>query len=87
MVSVTDPAGGSIQYQYNSAGKLAEVISPDNTSRSYLYDDPNAPGLLFWAGGRERQTRFATWGYDTQGRAVLSEHAGGRRENSGKLQR
>lgn len=76
MVSVTDPAGGSIQYQYNSAGKLAEVIYQDNTSRSYLYDDPNAPGLLSGLVD-ENGNRFATWGYDTQGRAVLSEHAGG----------
>nr|WP_240433701.1 RHS repeat-associated core domain-containing protein [Vibrio cholerae] len=76
MVSVTDPAGGSIQYQYNSAGKLAEVIYQDNTSRSYLYDDPNAPGLLSGLVD-ENGNRFATWGYDAQGRAVLSEHAGG----------
>ncbi|EKZ5698102.1 RHS domain-containing protein [Klebsiella pneumoniae] len=76
MVSVTDPAGGSIQYQYNSAGKLAEVIYQDNTSRSYLYDDPNAPGLLSGLVD-ENGNRFATWGYDAQGMAVLSEHAGG----------
>ncbi|WP_347335950.1 hypothetical protein, partial [Salmonella enterica] len=76
MVRVTDPAGGSIQYQYNSAGKLAEGIDQDNTSRSDLYDDPNAPGLLSGLVD-ENGDRFATWGDDTQGRAVLSEHAGG----------
>ena len=48
----------------------------DNPVRYYLYEDPNFPHALTGIVD-ENNVRFATWAYDAQGRAILSEHAGG----------
>jgi len=76
LTGLVDPAGESIQFQYDAGGRLGTVTYQDGTTRSYLYDDPSAPGLLSGLIDENGQ-RFATWGYDSQGRAVSSEHAGG----------
>ena len=74
---LTDPAGLPISYHYEEAtGYLAGVTYQDGTARAYLYEQPLAPhgltGVVDENGGR-----YATYDYDAQGRAVLSEHAGG----------
>ena len=52
------------------------VTYADNTTRQYLYEKGGFPyaltGLI-----DENGQRFATWDYDSQGRAISSEHAGG----------
>ena len=67
---------GSISYAYDANNNLISVTYPDQKTRQYLYEDsahPNAlTGIL-----DENGTRFATWLYDAQGRALSSEHAGG----------
>ncbi|NLO59443.1 MAG: RHS repeat protein, partial [Synergistaceae bacterium] len=70
-----DLAGEIIEYHYGG-GHLQEVVYQDGASRGYLYDDPTYPGLLSGIED-ERGNRFATWEYDSQGRAISSEHAGG----------
>ena len=46
------------------------------STRSYVYEDTNNPSLLTGIID-ERGIRFATWHYDSQGRATSSEHANG----------
>ena len=72
---MVDPAGEIIQFQYDPAGRLGTVVYQDGASRSYVYDKPEAPGLLSGIID-ENGNRFATWTYDAQGRAVSSEHSG-----------
>jgi YD repeat-containing protein len=47
-----------------------------STTRSYLYEDTQHPTSLTGIVD-ERGVRFATWHYDSQGRAISSEHANG----------
>jgi YD repeat-containing protein len=55
---------------------LTSVQQADGSSREYLYDDPNAPGLLSGAID-ENGIRYATFGYDAEGWARYTQKAGG----------
>ncbi len=80
--SVTDPAGGSYQYGYDTAGNLASVTYPGASNRLYIYNEPantggaNLPNALTGLQD-EAAIRYATWQYDSSGRATSSSHAGG----------
>ena len=82
--TMTDPAGGVYRYSHAANGNLSSVTYPnatpedkrDNPRRRYHYEDPNFPHALTGVTD-ENNTRFARWGYDSKGRAVFSEHAGG----------
>ena len=80
--TMTDPANGVFQYTYDAAGNLASVITPDAKTRTYHYNEPaytsnaNLPNALTGITD-ENGVRYATYTYDTQGRAVVTEHAGG----------
>jgi len=82
--TLTDPAGEVHSYRYDGNGNLASVGYPDATPadqnddpiRVYHYEDPRFPHHLSGLTD-ENGSRFATWAYDTAGRGVLSEHAGG----------
>lgn len=74
---VTAPAGLTIQYVYTTgAAVLREVIYQDATRKQYLYEEAGLPAHLTGMID-ERQIRYATFDYDSRGRATLSEHAGG----------
>ncbi len=80
--TMTDPGGGLYQYAYDTDGNLASVTYPDNTVRTYHHNEqaytnntdlPNAlTGIT-----DEKGVRYATYTYDTEGRAFITEHAGG----------
>ncbi|MBX9917459.1 MAG: L,D-transpeptidase family protein [Nitrosomonas sp.] len=80
--TMTDPASGIFQYAYDSIGNLTSVTYPDGRVRTYHYNEPaytsgaNLPNALTGITD-ENGVRFATYTYDTQGRAVVTEHAGG----------
>ncbi len=74
--SVTFP-DGSIDYGYDANGNLQTVTNPDLSVKTYHYEDSSLPNHLTGITDEESQ-RFATWAYDTSGRAILSEHAGGK---------
>ncbi len=82
--TLIDPGGGVYTYGYDAIGNLVSVSFPDDTpqnktddpTRTYRYEDPNFPAALTGIID-ENGDRFASYGYDAQGRAVLSEHAGG----------
>ncbi|MCC6707728.1 MAG: hypothetical protein IT492_09220 [Gammaproteobacteria bacterium] len=86
---MTDPAGRRYVYDYDRLGHLIRVTYPDlddraddgasrnnNPVRAYRYDDPDWPkGLTDIVD--ESGSVYAHWDYDTRGRALVSEHAGG----------
>ena len=73
--SMTEPMGKVYQYGYDAIGNLSSVTYPDSSVRKYLYEY-NAYPLLFALTGiiDENNNRYATWTYDTSGRAISSEH-------------
>ncbi|WP_162932249.1 RHS repeat protein [Solimonas sp. K1W22B-7] len=79
-----DPAGNHTTYAWDSLGRLESVTYPDDTPlvttdnpvRQYLYEDSSFPQALTGIID-ENGDRYATYAYDSSGRTVLSEHAGG----------
>jgi YD repeat-containing protein len=76
LASVSAPGGDTMRYAYGINGHLASVTYADNSSRQYLYENPALPHALTGLADQNGM-RLATWGYDSQGRAVSTEHAGG----------
>jgi RHS repeat-associated protein len=83
--TVTTPDGLVLTYGYNSSGvspgvldRLASVTysTSPQTSQSYLYENTNVPFALTGVID-ENGSRFATWTYDSFGRATSSQLAGG----------
>ena len=82
VVQMTDPAGGITAYSYDSVNRLSAVTYPDGKVRTYVYNEaaytggtdlPTAlTGIVDENGGR-----FATFKYDSTGKAISTEHAGG----------
>jgi RHS repeat-associated protein len=70
------PAGDHVDYSYDSAGNLSQVVYPDGSSRQYLYEKTNFPNHLTGIVD-ESGVRYATFDYDSLARAILTEHAGG----------
>jgi len=70
------PGNRAYVYGYDAKGRLARVTYPDNSVRTYHYEDTNFVHALTGI-THENGTRYATWAYDSDGRATLSQHAGG----------
>lgn len=64
-----------ISYVYDNLGNLTTVTYVDGTSRTYHYEDLNFPTYLTGI-TNENTERYATFAYDTNGKAILTEHAG-----------
>ncbi|WP_431096855.1 hypothetical protein [Polaromonas aquatica] len=74
--SITDAQGQSMNLAYDSAGNLASLTWPDGKSRSFHYESASfTQGLTGITD--ELGVRYATFGYDSAGRAISTEHAGG----------
>ena len=73
---MTAPGGGVYLYAYDAASNLVSVTYPDAAVRSYVYENATYPNALTGIID-EKGNRFATWAYDSQGRAISSQHAGG----------
>lgn len=74
--SITTDDNKTTSYTYNALGLITDVKRPDNTHRLYHYEDSRFPTYLTGITD-ERGARYATWTYDTKGRAISSEHVGG----------
>ncbi|WP_124950338.1 RHS repeat-associated core domain-containing protein [Sulfuriferula thiophila] len=74
IATMTAPSGGIYHYAYDSYNNLSTVTYPDNTIKTYLYENASFPNALTGIVD-ENGNRFATYGYDSQGRANLSTHA------------
>ncbi len=75
LTSIETPTG-TIHYTYDWFGKLDTVTYPEGVSKKYHYENTQYRNLLTGITD-ENGNRYATWAYDNQGRAILSEHAGG----------
>lgn len=78
--SITDPSGAEYRYGYEenepSSGQfnLTSVTYPGSQSRHYHYEDPVNPSLLTGISD-ENGDRYATYAYNDQGKAILTEYA------------
>ncbi|ASR42745.1 hypothetical protein BEN78_04435 [Xanthomonas citri pv. mangiferaeindicae] len=83
LTKVTDPAGNAYTFTYtaNALGsgrhRLATATPPGapGTTVQYHYEDARFPGGL--TGKSFNGLRYSNFAYDANGRATLSEHAGG----------
>jgi RHS repeat-associated protein len=73
---VTTPNGGIYTYAYDSNNNLISVTYPDNTTRQYAYTNTSFKNALTGITD-ENSNVYATYVYDTSGRATSSQHAGG----------
>jgi len=83
LVSVTAGDGQFTRYTYDGTGlasRLTAVSYPGNpggaVSKAYLYENAAFPQLLTGIID-EKGSRLATYAYDTQGRGISTQHAGG----------
>ena len=83
--TMTAPNGLVLTYGYSSSGvtpgvldRLASVTysTTPKTSQSYVYENSSLPFALTGIID-ENGNRYATWTYDSSGRATSSQHAGG----------
>jgi YD repeat-containing protein len=75
VTQITAPDGGVYSYAYSPAGNLTSVNYPNGGQRQYLYENTNFLNALTGIIDENGQ-RFATWTYDSQGRATSSQHGG-----------
>ena len=87
--SVTDPAGNTTTYDYETPAGGEDVLNAvtypgtGTPQKTYLYGEPafvdGSPNDTMKLTGiiDETGNRFATWKYDAEGRAYYSERAGG----------
>jgi YD repeat-containing protein len=76
LITLTDPAGEVTTYTYGAFDNLLTVTYPGNAARRYHYESSTHPTALTGITD-ENGVRFATFGYDAQGRAGQSGQAGG----------
>lgn len=74
--SVTLPTSQTIAYGFDSSSRLVAVTYPDNTSRSYAYGNTAFPQALTGI-TNEAGAVYATFTYDSAGRAIGTQHIGG----------
>lgn len=74
--SMTDPAGNPYAYGYDDSGHMTSVTYPGNRVRTYVYEDPANPDFLTGVVDEETR-RFSTFAYDSTGRGISTQHAGG----------
>jgi uncharacterized protein RhaS with RHS repeats len=63
-------------YSYDSNQNLVSVAYQDGTSKTYLYENASFPNHLIGIVD-ESASRYATFGYDSNGWAISTQHAGG----------
>ena len=71
---VTDSGGGIISYSFDAAGNLITVTYADGSARHYHYED--ATHIHALTGITDANgAHYATYGYNSDGKAILTEHA------------
>ena len=78
LVGMVDPDGGVYTYSYHTNNTLKSVTYPDEREEVYIYKSDNGTDAYLLTGLQDGNgDRYATWTYDSQGRAISSEHADG----------
>jgi RHS repeat-associated protein len=76
--TVTDPTNQVISYSYDTNNNLMRVRYPDTTAKLYHYEDTRFPHHLTglsYVDSTGAVTRFATYAYDSNGKAITTQHA------------
>jgi YD repeat-containing protein len=73
---ITDTRGLAIVPSYDSKGNLSALVWPDSKTRQFLYENTSFPWALTGVMD-ENNSRYSTFTYDSAGRAISTEHAGG----------
>ena len=82
IVSAADQTGATVLFGYDTANNLTSVTYPGGSIKQYIYneqtntDGANLSGTLTGIID-ENGTRYATYKYDSERRAISTEHAGG----------
>lgn len=75
LASITATGAQPVNYGYDAEGRLTKVSHADGTTRTFLYENPAylhaLTGIIDESG-----VRWATFGYDSTGKAVSTELAG-----------
>ena len=79
LATMTDPAGQTTSYTYDTYSNLVGVQHSDGSTRTYHYENSSFKHALTGITD-ENADRFATFGYDDNGKAILTEHAGGQQK-------
>lgn len=74
--SLIDPAGRVYTFGYDANSNLASITWPDTTVRQFVYENTTYPSALTGIVDETGQ-RYATYTYDSHGRAIATVHAGG----------
>ena len=74
--TITDASGAVTSLSYDSRGNLVAIGWPDGRTRRFVYGIRTLPWAMTGIED-ERGVRYASFGYDSEGRAISSEHAGG----------
>ena len=75
ILQVELPDGEIISYQYNGMFRLGSVTYPDDTTRIYHYDNGDTTRFLLTGITDENGSRYSTFAYDENGKAISTEHA------------
>jgi len=76
LIKIFNPDGTEITFEYDAYGNLSAIIWPDGRRKIFAYELSSLPWAL--TGVRdENGDDYASFGYDSAGRAVSTEHAGG----------
>jgi RHS repeat-associated protein len=78
LASITDPAGNTVQYAYDTYGNLTTVTEPDATTRKYGYGASPSPNAhLLQSLTDESSVQYSSWTYNNSWQPASSQHAGG----------
>ncbi|MGJ7562325.1 RHS repeat-associated core domain-containing protein [Variovorax sp. GB1R11] len=75
LIALAIPDSRTVSYSYDTLGRLSVVTYPDAKARTLVYENASFPYALTGIFD-ETGARFATFDYDSQGRAIRSELAG-----------
>ena len=76
VTSVIDSTGRTTGISFDTNGNLKQLTWPDTKTRQFVYENSSLPWALTGVID-EKNVRYATFAYDTAGRALSTEHAGG----------
>lgn len=74
LIKITTPTG-DIKYAYDGSNRLSSVIFPDGNSETFKYEDANPFNLTSVTD--ESGNIFSSFSYDSGGKAISTERAGG----------
>lgn len=82
LVSAAEQTGATVLFGYDLANNLTSVTYPDGSVKQYLYNEQSNTDGTDLSGTLtgiidENGTRYATYKYDSERRAISTEHAGG----------